>query len=179
MKLRSLLLLGSLLGASPAAAEISRFGEVTPRKVYRGSRPTEAKDFLRLQRLGIKTIVSLQLEPWAWKLEQERAKKYGIRLIDQPIEAWTFEPSEEQVNAAVEALADPKNQPVYVHCKLGRDRTGLVVGLYRIYHEHRSSEAAFAEMRRYGFSMKGYLAGLYRYFLDHDRLDRRGRMPAR
>jgi hypothetical protein len=53
-------------------------------------------------------------------------------------------------------------QPVYIHCELGRDRSGLIIGLYRVRYEGWSPCAAYAEMQQFGFNER--LRGLDRYF---------------
>jgi protein tyrosine/serine phosphatase len=51
---------------------------------------------------------------------------------------------------------------IYVHCKHGQDRTGLVVGLERVLNEKWAPAAAHAEMVRLGFHTS--FLGLNEYF---------------
>ena len=53
---------------------------------------------------------------------------------------------------------------VYVHCRHGQDRTGLVVGLERVFIEGWDPADAYAEMLKYGFHT--YFLGLKDYFFD-------------
>jgi len=46
---------------------------------------------------------------------------------------------------------DAANQPIYVHCKGGRHRTGLVTAVYRMTHDGWNFDKAFAEMMKYDF----------------------------
>jgi protein tyrosine/serine phosphatase len=48
--------------------------------------------------------------------------------------------------------------PVCVHCEHGRDRTGFVVGAYRILIQRWSIDDALAEMKAYG------VRGVYEMF---------------
>jgi protein-tyrosine phosphatase len=40
---------------------------------------------------------------------------------------------------------------VLVHCKNGWDRTGLVIGEYRVLYDNQKPDQAYAEMLRLGF----------------------------
>jgi protein tyrosine/serine phosphatase len=68
---------------------------------------------------------------------------------------------------AVRLLANARLYPIYLHCELGRDRSGLVVGLYRVRCQGWTMCAAYAEMQRFGFNER--LRGLDRYFWNHAR----------
>jgi protein tyrosine/serine phosphatase len=68
---------------------------------------------------------------------------------------------------AVRLLTNERLYPIYVHCELGRDRSGLVVGLFRVRCQGWSVCAAYAEMQWFGFNER--LRGLDRYFWNHAR----------
>jgi hypothetical protein len=42
-------------------------------------------------------------------------------------------PSEKHVDQILHTIHNKQFQPVYVHCVLGRDRIGLISGLYKMY----------------------------------------------
>lgn len=46
---------------------------------------------------------------------------------------------------------DPKDLPVYVHCKVGKHRTGAMTGIYRIAHDSWDANRAYAEMQKFGW----------------------------
>ena len=54
------------------------------------------------------------------------------------------------VEEAVAILADPQNQPVFVHCRAGCHRTGAVIAVYRVQHCGWSEEDAQAELANCG-----------------------------
>jgi protein tyrosine/serine phosphatase len=55
------------------------------------------------------------------------------------------------VNQIEAIMADHARRPIFVHCQHGEDRTGLIVGLYRVETEHWSPAAAYREMIAKGF----------------------------
>jgi protein tyrosine/serine phosphatase len=61
-------------------------------------------------------------------------------------------------------LSDRSLAPVFVHCHLGEDRTGLVIGLHRVFRENPawSPAQAYNEMLQIGFHQT--LTGLADYF---------------
>jgi protein tyrosine/serine phosphatase len=44
-----------------------------------------------------------------------------------------------------------KNEPVFVHCAHGSDRTGCMVGIWRVSEDGYSYDQAYKEMRKYYF----------------------------
>ncbi|MDP6381012.1 MAG: protein-tyrosine phosphatase family protein [Phycisphaerae bacterium] len=61
-----------------------------------------------------------------------------------------WHPEDEDVAAFLEVMTKKGNQPVFVHCKKGVDRTGTMVALYRVVFEDWPMEAAIKEMQRFG-----------------------------
>jgi protein-tyrosine phosphatase len=51
---------------------------------------------------------------------------------------------------ALKVIVTPDYQPVFVHCQAGKDRTGLVVAVYRILVDGWDVEEAIAERKRFG-----------------------------
>ncbi len=62
----------------------------------------------------------------------------------------------------VDAGPTPSTGAIYVHCRHGQDRTGLVVGLERVFVEGWDPADAYAEMLSHGFHT--YFLGLKEYF---------------
>ncbi len=117
--------------------------EVSPR-IYRGGQPTPA-GWQGLQALGVTRVI--KLNPVSDGRDQLWA---GTELIYAPIsgvEQILTEPELDTLRSLVR-LVEPGT---YVHCKHGEDRTGLVVGLYRVWREGWSVDAAYQEMLACGF----------------------------
>ena len=114
--------------------------------LYRGAEPTE-EGYKNLAKLGIKTIVSLQLPT----PKKELIKNLGMTSRHIPINPLNMK--DEYAKEFLSIVSNPQNHPVYVHCLYGSDRTGTMVALYRIYVQHWPKDAALEEMRdkKYGF----------------------------
>ena len=63
-----------------------------------------------------------------------------------------FAPSDHQMEQILALFEDSANGPVFVHCRRGADRTGLVIACYRIDHDHGSNAQAKARKqgKRFG-----------------------------
>src|SRR5262249_20265265 len=60
-------------------------------------------------------------------------------------------PSHEAVQHFLSILESHDSCPVYVHCEHGQDRTGTMIGIYRIAAQKWSSGDAYREMVERGF----------------------------
>ncbi|MEX2559589.1 MAG: tyrosine-protein phosphatase [Pirellulales bacterium] len=129
--------------------------------IYRGSAPKTSADYETLQRYGIRTVLDLRkYNPDEVACTRRALTARGIRHINVPM--GFFPRRDHTVEQALSILADPAMHPVYLHCKLGQDRVGLVVGIYRVHYEGVSPAAAYAEMEEYGYHR--VLVGLTKYF---------------
>jgi protein tyrosine/serine phosphatase len=144
---------------------LSNFGEVTPDVLYRGAQPDEA-GIKALKEKGIRTVVNLRddFNP----AEKRWVEAAGLNYVQIPSNAFhpvdadvrkflammaklkkTTPPPETDTGRVVVAAA-PKPEPVFVHCAVGRDRTGLFVAAYQIALNHYETDAALKEMNDYG-----------------------------
>lgn len=90
-----------------------------------------------------------------------------MTLITVPMNASPIPPFERHVNRILFTIRDPQFQPVYVHCVLGRDRTNLIAGLYKIYFLGVVRREAWQEMKQDGFPSWWFVHGLTVYFHKH------------
>ncbi len=135
--------------------------------LYRGGQPTEA-GVKELAKMGVKTIIDLRGADEKAKKEETWAQNSGIRFINKPLNNW-FEPKNAKIEEIIAEINRPENQPVFVHCQRGADRTGTVVAVYRITHDNWTAEQANAEAKKFGFGwwqfwMKDYINDYYRDF---------------
>lgn len=163
--------IGLLLLASAAAAqsesrdrELPNFHQVNER-LYRGAQPRTG-GFHKLAALGIKAVINLRAADERSRAEEEEARAAGLRYFNAPMEGYV-RPTDAQVEHILSLINAPENQPVFVHCKRGADRTGTIIAVYRISHDGWTSESAKAEAKRYGMRwtqirMKDYIKDYYR-----------------
>lgn len=157
--------------SAPATrAGMENFIEVRP-GLYRGGHP-DAASLDHLKSLGVTRIVNLEIGdfieafPWQISAELEQARERGITDLRFPMSA--FEPAQsarfdQQMDEILKVLksASPTD-PVYVHCKHGQDRTGLVIGLDRVINQGWQAQLAHDEMVKIGFHTN--FLGLQEYF---------------
>lgn len=135
--------------------------------VYKGSKPRTDADFRFLQAQHIKYILDLELLPSMRDTEQDRAKRYGIIILHNRINASPIAPSERHVEGIMAVLRDHRYRPIYFHCSYGRDRTSLVAALYKMYFLGMSEPDALRYMDESGYKNSWVRGGLKRYLRKH------------
>ncbi len=124
---------------------LSNVGRITP-GVYRGAQPA-AEGYVTLKKMGVKTVINLRTS----ETEKDKVEAVGMRSVEVPM-GMSTDNLREKVDRVVALMADPANQPVFVHCRQGRDRTGIVVAAYRMKVEGWLLAEAEAEMQAFGFN---------------------------
>ncbi|MEJ2255086.1 MAG: tyrosine-protein phosphatase [Nitrospirota bacterium] len=124
---------------------LKNVGRVAP-NIYRGAQPERA-GYETLRKMGIRTVINLRTT----KSEKDEVEAAGMRYVEIPMSMLSGV-DREKVDHAVDVMADPGEQPVFVHCRLGHDRTGIVVAAYRMREEGWTLQMAEAEMEEYGFN---------------------------
>lgn len=112
--------------------------------LYRGEQPT-AEGFAELKKMGVKTIVCLR----EFHDDANLLKGTGLRYAHLNCKAW--HPEEEDVVAFLKIVRAAENQPVFVHCMHGSDRTGMMVASYRMCEQKWTQTEAAAELKNFGF----------------------------
>ncbi len=157
----ALLLLSCVFVAQAADyyPELPRFQQVSER-LYRGGQPRKG-GIARLAGLGINTIVNLRGAGAHTRADEAEAKSLGLNYFNIPLPIWG-RPSDGAVRRVMEIVTSPENGRVFVHCKDGVDRSGMIVALHRTTVEGWSTNAATTEavrlgMRRYQYWMRDYI----------------------
>ena len=161
-------LLLQLTTASPSARDdVSKFQkkfvEVVPGKIYRGIQPGDDEDYAYLKGIGIKTQLNLRKYLW-WQERHlhKRAEEKGFVYRHEGMPTLWNEPKDPEVDAALANMVDPALQPIFVFCRLGKDRTGMMIALYRVLYQQWSGCRAYKEWKSFGF--KAWNDGLKDYF---------------
>ena len=153
----AILLLTSCASARPVTHGIPQFHEVE-HGIYRGGEPT-TEGMRYLKSIGVKAIV--KLNPDEFERESNDASDLGMSIRYVPLKSWLL-PKTKDIDLIEEYLNDKSLRPIFFHCKHGEDRTGMVVGLYRVETDHWSPDHAHQEMKALGFHP--ILWGLNHYF---------------
>jgi tyrosine-protein phosphatase SIW14 len=138
--------------------------------VWRSGQPLERDQWNYLySTLGIRHIVKLNFE--------SEGSDQGAVAAGMVVHTLSIQPAgdEDLINAVTNAFTGPdqtmldeaervleQQTNVLVHCTRGRDRTGLVIGIFRVKAEGWSKEAAYSEMLEHGFTPQ--LHGLHEYW---------------
>ncbi len=99
-----------------------------------------------LKQNGIQTIVTLRiLDRYSDELQEDGFRTYHLSVKH-------VHPETEDVLEFLNIVTNPKNKPVFVHCREGEDRTGMMVAIYRMVIQDWPREKAIDEMKRMGFN---------------------------
>lgn len=120
--------------------------------IWRGPEPLTDSDRKQLLDLGVK--FTLDLESGAHLLldgspleEDLKLAAIGIRVLNHPL-GEILPPTKNELTLALGVLVNYK--PIYVHCKAGVDRTGMVCAWYKINILKWTREQAVNEMHLMG-----------------------------
>jgi tyrosine-protein phosphatase SIW14 len=122
---------------------VPRFGEVTP-TLYRGGQPSK-EGFDNLAGMGINIVVDLR---GSRESERRLVAGLGMRYIALPWQC--FSPHDENFAQFLTLLRENPGKKVFVHCRVGDDRTGMDIADYRIAEQGWTAEEARKEMEAYG-----------------------------
>jgi protein tyrosine/serine phosphatase len=165
--MKSLILISLFLITSyaQAADPVLNFFKVED-GVYRGARPTSDQAINQLaNNYGIRNIINLQggdyftiyrpviayLEPGELPSAIEHEKSVsiadGMGYFHAQLSAVNDINSEENklIDDTLEFMHEKNNQPVFIHCEHGKDRTGLIIALYKVKYNHVNIEVARQE----------------------------------
>lgn len=116
---------------------------------FRGGQP-ELDQIIQLKEVGIKTIICLRWNSSAIEDEQRKAEELGLRFIYLPLTYWIL-PKHDEIEKFFNIVDDVSLHPIFLHCKHGADRTGMLTAFYRMAREGWSADRAYAEMHDAGF----------------------------
>ena len=99
--------------------------------------------------MGVKTVINLR----RFTDLRDEVEAAGLDYVAIPIYAsiGSSPPTDEQLQVFFDTVLDPCSQPVFMHCKHGKDRTGMMAGLFRIERQGWTNREAIDEMQDFGY----------------------------
>lgn len=130
---------------------IQRFIEVIPGKLFRGGAPNPEDVFLLKEKYNINKIISL--DPISAEKIERACKMLNIEHAIIPLR-WN-QIKQDLMNLfeydLKELLLD--NNPTFIHCAAGKDRTGLIIALFKIKYMDEDPNNALNEANKLGFGI--------------------------
>jgi protein tyrosine phosphatase (PTP) superfamily phosphohydrolase (DUF442 family) len=124
---------------------VPNFGEVTP-TLYRGGL-LKTDGLKTLAKMGIKVVVDTHANDVS---EEKTVQGLGMEYVAIPWHCpW---PKDEVFAKFLKVLRENRGKKVFVHCRLGDDRTGMMIAAYRMADEGWTPDEAMNEMRAFGFT---------------------------
>lgn len=100
-----------------------------------------------LAKMGINTIVDVRLT--GTDKESAEAKKLGMDFVALP---WhCLLPKDDAIVKFLVYLREHPDKKVFVHCRYGDDRTGMMIAAYRMAIQGWTADKARKEMDSFGF----------------------------
>lgn len=123
---------------------VRKFAQVN-HSLYIGSTPSR-RGLQHLRKFGIKTLINLR----AGLDYRSEAEALGFKYVIIPLNG-KRPPAEEQMVEFLKVVKDPENMPAFIHCNRAKNRTFMLLGLYRIAHDGWAADEAVAEMSHFGW----------------------------
>ena len=131
------------MGQHLKAKGIPNFGQVTP-TLYRGGQPS-AEGFEKLAHMGINIVVDTGRS----KRDQTLIKSLGMVYVSLP---WYCPfPRDEVFERFIKITRENPGKKIFVHCRLGDDRTGMMIAAYRMGQQGWTAKEAMQEMHEFGY----------------------------
>lgn len=124
---------------------IPNFGEVTP-YLFRGGQPKLA-GYEHLKQMGIDIVVDVRLSGKG--NEKKDVNKAGMQFVS--LKWHCMFPHDEVFAKFLALLRDNPDKKIFVHCRYGDDRTGMMVAAFRMANQGWTPEEARKEMEKFGF----------------------------
>lgn len=125
--------------------------------LYRGAQPSPA-GIDELRKMQVAAIIDLRRpdeEPITRFQEQRAVEAAGLRYYSVPMTG-SRAPFREEIDRVMSLIDDPQNQPVFIHCRRGADRTGTIVAIYRMTHHGWTAERAIQEAMDQGMAWQEF-----------------------
>ena len=101
----------------------------------------------------IRSVVNLcapgEMGEHRWAVERETVRNAGARLLELSMTS-SIDPTDPGIQPHLEALADPDNYPMLVHCQHGVTRTSKFLAIYDICFRGKTAEETLAFQPLFG-----------------------------
>jgi uncharacterized protein (TIGR01244 family) len=145
-----ILLAGGCSSVGRKVNGIGNFDVVDPPRshLYRGAQPTR-QGIATLKSMGVRTVINLRDDPPSW--EEAAVVAAGMNYVWIPTSPLREDPG--QIRNCLRILQSAE-QPIFIHCRQGRDRTGLEVAAYRLTTQQKTwtLEMAIQDLRAHGYN---------------------------
>jgi len=118
--------------------------------VYRGAQPTD-EGFRYLAKLGVKTIIDLREADDRARAEERVVTQAGMKYANVPMTGLT-PPTIAEITRILAIMGGSSDEPVFVHCKRGADRTGAVIAAYHINYQGWDNARALKDAKAHKMS---------------------------
>jgi tyrosine-protein phosphatase SIW14 len=134
------------MGSRQNYVGLPNFAEVTP-KLFRGGQP--GVDGLEaLKKMGVQIVIDMRGSRSSH--EKEVVTRLGMQYVSIP---WHCPfPKDKAFARFLHVIHDNRDKKVFVHCRLGDDRTGMAIASYRMAVQGWSADDALKEMELFGFT---------------------------
>jgi len=135
--------------------------------LFRGGQP--GVDGLEaLEKMGVSIVVDMRGSKSSH--EEIAVSKLGMQYVAIP---WHCPfPADPVFARFLKLIEDNPGKKIFVHCRLGDDRTGMAIAAYRMAEEGWSADEALQEMKMFGFTAAHHaicpMLGFYeKHFPEH------------
>lgn len=144
------------------ASPIANFCEVRPDELWRGAKPDKQTSAWLIDK-GVKTIVNLELLHDDLDAIRRASVSSGAHYSVDYFRVKTWEPLYAVAESTADedvihflAVARQAKKPMYVHCRAGENRTGVMVAAYRIVIGNQTSDSELTAIIEEMQSYKGF-----------------------
>jgi len=133
------------MGSRRHYVDLLNFAEVSP-KLFRGGQPG-ADGLKELKKMSVGIVIDMR----GSKSPHEEAvvTELGMQYVSIP---WHCPfPNDEKFARFLKIIEDNPDKKIFVHCRLGDDRTGMAIATYRMAEEGWPAEDALNEMKEFGY----------------------------
>ena len=139
------------MGSRKECVGLPNFGEVSP-NLFRGGQPG-VDGFESLKKIGVSIVVDMRSGPN--DNEKRAVNKMGMQYVSIP---WHCPfPSDTPFAKFLKLIEDNPGKKIFVHCRLGDDRTGMAVAAYRMAEQGWTANEALDEMEKFGFDWRHHM----------------------